>query len=141
MCTCSVVPNSLRPPTRLVCPWNFSGKNIGVGCHFLLQGMFPTQGSNLHLLHLLHWQAGSPPLAPPRKPSINYTISLCVHIPSLLHKRLYFKKIYSLLGLLIYSHFPLLYSQAAFLCVCFWLLQAAGGIFVPRPSAVKSTKS
>ena len=33
------------------CPWNFPGKNIGVGCHFLLQGIFLTQGLNLHLLH------------------------------------------------------------------------------------------
>ena len=33
-----------------------SGKNTGVGCHFLLQGIFPTQGSNLHLLCLLHWR-------------------------------------------------------------------------------------
>ena len=31
----------------------------GVGCHFLLQGIFLTQGLNLCLLHLLHWQAGS----------------------------------------------------------------------------------
>jgi len=27
-------------PTRLLCPWNFPGKNTGVGCHFLLQGIF-----------------------------------------------------------------------------------------------------
>ena len=33
-----------------------------------LQGIFPTQGSNPHLLHLLHWQVGSSPLAPPEKP-------------------------------------------------------------------------
>ena len=33
-------------------------------CHFLLQGIFLTQGSNLHLLYLLHWQAGSLPLEP-----------------------------------------------------------------------------
>ena len=43
---CSVVSSSLRPnglwPTRLLCPWNFPGKNTGVGCHFLLQGIFPT---------------------------------------------------------------------------------------------------
>ena len=44
------------------------GKNTGVGCHALLQGIFPTQGSNLHLLRLLHWQAGSLPLASPGKP-------------------------------------------------------------------------
>ena len=32
------------------------GKDTGAGCHFLLQGIFPTQGSNSHLLH---WQADS----------------------------------------------------------------------------------
>ena len=44
------------------------GKNTGVGCHFLLQGIFPTQESNPHLLCFLHWQARSLPLAPPGKP-------------------------------------------------------------------------
>ena len=47
--------NSLQPhglwPTRLLHPWNFSGKRIGVGCHFLLQGIFLTQGSNSGLPH------------------------------------------------------------------------------------------
>ena len=33
-------------PTRFFCPWGFLGKNTGVGCHFLLQGIFLTQGSN-----------------------------------------------------------------------------------------------
>ena len=33
-------------PTRLFCPQNFPGKNACVGCHFLLQGIFPTQESN-----------------------------------------------------------------------------------------------
>ena len=47
-------------PARLLCPWDFPGKNTGVGCHFLLQRVFPTQGSNLHLWH---WQAGSSPLS------------------------------------------------------------------------------
>ena len=37
--------------TRLLCPWDFVGKSTGVGCHFLLQGIFPSQGSNLGLLH------------------------------------------------------------------------------------------
>ena len=40
-----------------------------MGCHFLLPGIFPTKGSNPHLLHLLHWQADSLPLAPPGKPT------------------------------------------------------------------------
>ena len=48
----SVVSNSLRPPglwpTRLLCPWDSPDKNTGMGCHALLQGIFPTQGSNLH---------------------------------------------------------------------------------------------
>ena len=44
-------------------PWDSPGKNTGVGCHGLLQGIFPTQGSNVHLLHLLHWQAGLLPLS------------------------------------------------------------------------------
>ena len=40
----------------------FQARNIGVGYHFLLQGIFPTQGSNPRLLCLLHWQAYSLPL-------------------------------------------------------------------------------
>ena len=39
-------------------------KNTGVGCHTLLQGIFPTQGSNLCLFYLLNWQVGSSSLAP-----------------------------------------------------------------------------
>ena len=39
------------------------GKNTGVGCPALLQGIFLAQGTNLSLLCLLHWQAGSLPLA------------------------------------------------------------------------------
>ena len=66
VCAYSVVSSCLRPrgllPARLLCPWNFPGKNTAVDCHFLLQGIFPTQGSNPHLLHLLHWQADSLPL-------------------------------------------------------------------------------
>ena len=38
-------------PARLLCPWDFLGKNSGVGCHFLLQGIFLTRGLNLGLLH------------------------------------------------------------------------------------------
>ena len=41
------------------CPWCSLGKNTGVSCHVFLQGIFLTQESNLHLFHLLHWQAGS----------------------------------------------------------------------------------
>ena len=51
-------------------------KNTGVGCHFLLQGIFPTQGSKPHLLHLLHWQVGSLPREPPGKPVLLFANSL-----------------------------------------------------------------
>ena len=47
---------------RLPCPWGSPGKNAGVGCHFLLQGICPTQESNPHLSCLPYWQADSPPL-------------------------------------------------------------------------------
>ena len=43
----------------------FSFKSIGAGCHFLLQGIFLTQGSNLYLLH---WQADSLSHEPPGQP-------------------------------------------------------------------------
>ena len=57
-CVCvsrSVVSNSLQPhrlwPTRLFCAWDSPGKNTAMGCHFLLQRIFPTQGSNPSLAH------------------------------------------------------------------------------------------
>ena len=68
---CSVVSDSLQPlalsSTRLLCPWNLPGKNTEVGCHLPLQEIFLTQGVNLHLWYLLHWQVDSLPLAPPGK--------------------------------------------------------------------------
>ena len=60
----SVMSNFVTPhglyPTRLLCPCNFPGKNIGGDCHFLLQGIFQTQGLNPRLLH---WQTDSLPLS------------------------------------------------------------------------------
>ena len=49
----SLQPQGLKH-TRLLCSWDSRGKNTGVGCHFLLQGIFLTQGLNPCLLHLLH---------------------------------------------------------------------------------------
>ena len=59
---------TLQTAARLLCPRASPGKNTGVGCHALLQEIFPTQGSNLCLLRLLRWQAGSLSLALPGKP-------------------------------------------------------------------------
>ena len=51
----SIMSDSLQPHglklTRLLHPWDFPDKNTGVVCHFLLQGIFPSQGLNLGLLH------------------------------------------------------------------------------------------
>ena len=55
----SLQPHGLQP-TRLLYPWDSPVKNTSVGCHFLLQGIFPTQGSNPCLLH---WQVDSLPLS------------------------------------------------------------------------------
>ena len=53
---CYVMSDSFATPRStalqdLLCPWDFPGKNTGVGCHFLLQGIFLTQGSNSGVLH------------------------------------------------------------------------------------------
>ena len=49
-----LLPPGLQP-ARLLCPWDFPCKNTGVGCHFLLQGIFLTQGSNSAHLHRQVW--------------------------------------------------------------------------------------
>ena len=80
----SVMFNSLRPhgphPTSLLSPWDYLGKNTGVGCHALLQGIFPTQGFSPCLLRLLHWQAGSLPPAPTGQPRNVHSIFKDDHI-------------------------------------------------------------
>ena len=76
LCSHSVVSNSFRPhglqPARLPCPWDFPGKNIGVVCHFLLQGIFLTQGLNPCLLC---WRASSLPLSHQGSP-----VNIGVHV-------------------------------------------------------------
>ena len=68
---CSVMVSSLQPhglePAKLLCPWDYPGKSTRVGCHFLLQSIFVTQGLNPCLLCLLYWQVGSLPLAPQKE--------------------------------------------------------------------------
>ena len=69
-CCCSITQShaSLCDPVDCSLPGSSvhgdsPGRNTGVGCHFLLQRIFSTQGLNLHLLRLLHWQADSLPLS------------------------------------------------------------------------------
>ena len=77
--SCSVIFDSLQPyglqPARPFCPQYFPGKNIGMGSHFLLQGIFPSQGLNLSLLCLLHWQVDPIPLCHEGSPQPNVTIN------------------------------------------------------------------
>ena len=90
VCVCvqaqSVVSNSSQPhglqPTRLLCPWDFPGKHTGVGCHFLLQGIFHTQGLNLCLMHHLYWQVYFLPSEPLGKPlSVNLLFTKYFFLP------------------------------------------------------------
>ena len=52
--SCLTVHRYERKPARLFCSWDSLGKDAGMGCHALLQGIFLTQGSNPCLLHLMH---------------------------------------------------------------------------------------
>ena len=68
--SCSGDSDSLQPhglyPTRLLCLWDFPGKNTEVGCHFLFQVIFLVQRLNPYLLH---WQVDILPLSYTEKPS------------------------------------------------------------------------
>ena len=61
-------------PARLPCPWDSPDKNTGVGCHFLLQGEFPTHGWNPRLLHWREgWGGWFFTTEPPAMPSESFT--------------------------------------------------------------------
>ena len=102
LCWCLVAQSCLTlgnpmdySPTRPLCPWGFAGKNTGVGCQFLLQGLFPTQGLNLCLLHC---QADSLPLSHQRTPSFGLPISNSAAV---------FKKVWCCLTTVRRKHFPI----------------------------------
>ena len=90
---CSVVSDSLQPhglqPARLLHPWDNSGKNTGVGCHLLLQGIFPTQGSNPGLISpflviLSPWDS----LIHVVLQNLEHIVSLCMHVRLILHTQM-----------------------------------------------------
>ena len=58
-CSTLLQPHGLQP-TRLLCPWDFPGKNTGVGCHFLFQGIFLTCVSCIGRWILYHWATKEP---------------------------------------------------------------------------------
>ena len=89
---CSVLSDSLWPrglqPARLLRPWDSPGKNTGVGCHSLLQGIFPTQGLIPGLLHcrwiLYHLSHQGSPAHPIFSPDLVHRL-LHIHSSSLIH--------------------------------------------------------
>ena len=89
----TLLPSNGLQPTRLLWPWEFLGKNTGVGCHFLLQGIFPTQGSNPGHINLL---AGRFFTVPPGKPILNTS-----NVVKYKHIKSYSQRVY-------YAHYALL---------------------------------
>ena len=67
-CSTLCDPTDCSPPGSSV-HGDSPGKNTGVGSHALLQGIFPTQGSNPRLWRLWHWQADSSALSHPGSPA------------------------------------------------------------------------
>ena len=120
MLSCSVMSDSFQThglePTMFLCPWNFPGKNAGVGFHFLFRGIFLTQGSNPHLLCLLHWQAGSLPLAAPAK-----TILLTI--------RTFVNKVKSLI---YYARFGIVFLPRSKCLLISWLQSLSSIILEPK---------
>ena len=91
-----------------------------MGCHFLLQGIFLTQGLNPCLLHLQHWQADSLPLAPPGKPL--YTTISVLYLKWIYWNE--FKLYYSFLGF---------YNPKFFLGLIFFFLFYVVAFFSSKP--------
>ena len=84
-------------PSRLLCQWDFPGKNTGVGCHFLLQGTFPTQGLNPCFLN---WQLCSLPLSHLESPCILYSEDKRISLKKFKHR--YFMKRYKVLDVFFF---------------------------------------
>ena len=74
--SCPTVCDPMDCSPRLLCPWDSPSENTGVGCHALLQGIFPTQGSNLRLLSLQHCRQIFT-TEPPAKPIHLETVTTC----------------------------------------------------------------
>ena len=120
--SCSVVSDSLRPHesqhARPPCPWDSPGKNTGVGCHALLQGIFLTEGLNLCLLHLLHFALILPALllfslcSQPSTSPMASNLYLCFSTG-------FIESSHPLVGLLLYT-MSSLKTKWWLLTLCFW---------------------
>ena len=77
-------PHGLQS-AKLLCPWDSPGKNTWVSCHFLLQGIFPTWGSNPCLPSLLNWRADSLPRS--HEVCVNGLADTCWKIPVFVNRK------------------------------------------------------
>ena len=102
----SVWSDSLRPH-ELYSPWNSSGQNSGVDSLSYLQGIFPTQGLNLGLLHL---QVDSLPCEPPGKPNFLLWLSIKTLLCYIYYSSAAFGEIFSILKTQQYQRLLQLYS-------------------------------
>ena len=94
--SCSVMSNFCNPvdsAQRLLCPWDSPGKNTGVGSHFLLRRIFPTQGLNPGLLHcrciLSHLNYQGSPVSKEEDPLINCKMLANCFRTILIYKTMY----------------------------------------------------
>ena len=117
--SCSVVSDSLQPhglySTRLLCPWDFPGKNTGVGWCFLLQRIFQTQGVNPSLLHAAlagKFFTTEPPQEPLK--SLIVSILLILSISLFVSVIIYFMYLGApMLDVYIYTHIYVLKSTVS----------------------------
>ena len=127
LCLTPCDPMDCSPPDSSV-HGDSPGKNTWVGCHALNQGIFTTQGSNLYLLCLLHWQASSLSLVPPGKLHHIYVcVCVCIHI--LFHSMyiIYNLYLYCMYLYCIYVSYLIQYKEHSVntlltkrLILCFW---------------------
>ena len=98
---------------RLLCPWDSPGKSTGVSWHFLLQGIFPIQGLNSHLLGLLYGQAGSLLLAPQGESTLLESPLSLHSLPSLI----FIVQLLRHLSFVSAQHFKFSWLKCVHLCV------------------------
>ena len=117
-------PHGLQP-VRLLCPWDSPGKNTGVGCHFLFQGIFPTQELNLGLLHCRQSNAN------PRIRLSKTSTSTTVHMKLIAQEKCALSRFFTqsitfvfflLIIFLQIQFFPLCFSNLELLCLIFSIL-------------------
>ena len=126
----------------------FSRQETGAGYHALLQGIFPTQGSNSHLLCLLHWQVSSLPLVLPGKPTHTHTHTHTHNIFIFIYLLyIYYFYVLSQYGLLQDIEYTFLYSIVgpgclSILCVLVHICQSPNpNLSLPNPISHLVTKS